>query len=421
MTNDLARDAVETAARLSYGRLIAFLAARSRDVAGAEDALGEAFASALEAWPKSGIPVKPEAWLLVAARRRLMHGARHRQVAAAAGPRLILAIEEAEQLMSERSEALFPDDRLKLLFVCAHPAIDPVAHTPLMLQTVVGLDAARIASAFLVSPAAMGQRLVRAKSRIRDLGIAFEIPDRDVLPGRLPAVLDAIYAGYGAGWNDGAGDNGGLTSEAIFLARTLVTLAPNEPEAHGLLALMLHAEARAAARRSPDGAFVPLDQQDCGLWDGQMTREADTHLILAGRMSGFGRYQCEAAIQAVHAERARSGVTNWPALATLYAALVRMSPSIGAAVSHAAVVARSSGYATAIRMLDALDPARVNAYQPYWAVRASVLRGLAKLDEAAIAYEVAAGMTRDQAVRLYLLIQRQSMLREAPGGDQPEG
>jgi RNA polymerase sigma-70 factor (ECF subfamily) len=410
---NLARDAVETAARQSYGRLVAFLAARSRDVAGAEDALADAFAAAIETWPRTGIPEKPEAWLLVAARRRLSHGARHRNVVAAAEPRLLLAIEEAEQIMSERSEALFPDDRLKLLFVCAHPAIDPAAHTPLMLQTVVGLDAARIASAFLVSPAAMSQRLVRAKSRIRDLGIAFEIPDTDALPGRLPAVLDAIYASFGAGWNDGE-DHAGMTSEAIFLARTLVALSPDEPEAHGLLALMLHAEARAAARRSPDGAFVPLDEQDCTLWDGAMMREADTHLILAGRMSRFGRYQCEAAIQSVHAERARSGVTNWAALATLYAALVRLSPSLGAAISHAAVVVRTSGHADALGMLDGLDPARVNAYQPYWAVRASVLRGLGRLDEASSAYEVAAGMTRDQAVRLYLLAQRQPMLRDAP-------
>lgn len=405
-----ARDAAEDAARRSYGRLVAFLAARSRDVAAAEDALADAFSAALETWPRTGIPDKPDAWLLVAARRRLTHAARHRKVSDAAVPRLVLAVEEAEDAMMERGEALFPDDRLKLLFVCAHPAIDPAAHTPMMLQTVVGLDAARIASAFLVSPAAMSQRLVRAKSRIRDAGIAFEIPDRDALPDRLPPVLAAVYACYAAGWDDGVDDRAALTSEAIFLARTLVHLAPGEPEAHGLLALMLHAEARRRARRASDGAYIPLDRQDCNLWDAAMIREADAHLVVAGGLERFGRYQCEAAIQSVHAERAVTGMTNWPALATLYGALTRLTPSIGAAVSHAAVIARSDSEQVALNMLDSLDPIRINAYQPYWAVRASILRGLGRHTEAAKAYEVAAGMTRDAAVRDHLLAERRTML-----------
>lgn len=226
-------------------------------------------------------------------------------------------------------------------------------------------------------------------------------------------MLAAVYACYAAGWDDGVDDRAALTTEAIFLARTLVQLAPDEPEAHGLLALMLHAEARKQARRGPDGAYVPLDRQDCSLWDTALIREADAHLVAAGGLERFGRYQCEAAIQSVHAARAVTGGTDWQALATLYGALTRLSPSIGAAVSHAAVAAHSEDNTAALRMLDALDPDRVNAYQPYWAVRASILRGLGQIDDCASAYAIAAGMTQDAAVREHLLAERRSMLEES--------
>ena len=204
----------------------------------------------------------------------------------------------------------FPDERLKLLFVCAHPAIDPAMHTPLMLQTVLGLDAARIAHAFLISPTTMGQRLVRAKTKIRDGGIRFEIPQERELPQRLDAVLEAIYAAFGIGWDDMAGvDQRGrdLAEEAIWLARVLLQLMPGEAEVHGLLALMLHCEARRAARRGPDGRYVPLSEQDCQKWSLPLIEEAERHLAEASSRGRTGRFQLEAAIQSVHAERARSG------------------------------------------------------------------------------------------------------------------
>ncbi len=245
---DGARGTAEAVARAAYGRLVAYLAARSRDVAAAEDALAEAFAAALRVWPETGVPERPEAWLFTAARRQLIQAGRRQAVRGAAEPTLALLAEERQ----DRAPDAFPDERLKLLFVCAHPAIDPAARAPLMLQTVLGLDAARIASAFLVAPAAMGQRLVRAKTRIREAGIAFAVPEPEELPERLAAVLDAIYAAYGSGWEDAAGTDArrkGLTAEAIWLARLVTALLPGEPEARGLLALMLYCEARAAARR----------------------------------------------------------------------------------------------------------------------------------------------------------------------------
>src|SRR5438105_9105172 len=252
-----ARRAIERAARDSYGRLIAFLSARSRDVAAAEDALADAFHAALETWPRTGVPNQPEAWLLTAARRRLIDNARHMRVHADAVPSLIAVADEAESMVE--GDIVFPDERLKLLFICAHPAIDAATRTPLMLQTVIGLDAARIASAFLVRPATMAQRLSRAKTKIRDARIAFEVPAAKELAARLDAVLEAIYAAYGSGWDDIAGADArrkGLAAEAIELGRLLLKLMPNEPEAQGLLALMLHCEARRDARRSAGGDYA---------------------------------------------------------------------------------------------------------------------------------------------------------------------
>src|SRR6204780_5302825 len=248
---------IERVARESYGRLVAYLSSHTRDVASAEDALSNALVAALKAWPRDGVPQNPEAWLLTTARRSFIDLVRHRPVAEASEPTLQLLREEREMT----SAAEFPDERLKLLFVCAHPAIDSAMHTPLMLQTVLGLDAARIARPFLVSPATLGQRLVRAKTKIRDTGIQFDVPQDSELPGRLDAVLEAIYAAFGIGWDDMAGaDQRGrdLAEEAIWLARVLLQLMPEQAEVHGLLALMLHCEARRAERRGPGGQFVPL-------------------------------------------------------------------------------------------------------------------------------------------------------------------
>ena len=398
-----ARVAAELAARTSYGRLVAYLAARSRDVAAAEDALGDAFAAALKTWPRIGVPDKPEAWLLTVARRHLVDAARHAGVKAAGAATLRTAVLEAQQEASW--ETVFPDERLKLLFVCAHPAIDEAARTPLMLQAVLGLDAARIASAFLVAPAAMGQRLVRVKARIRDAGIRFEIPARGELPRRLQAVLDAVYAAYGSGWEDVAGADPrqkGLAEEAIWLGRLLTRLLPEEPETHGLLALMLHCEARRGARRDATGRYVPLTRQDVALWSRPMIGEAERILAAASHAGKPGRFQLEAAIQSAHAERAVTGRTDWEAIALLYEGLIRMAPTIGARVAYAAALAEVRGPDGGLAALDALPSDAVSTYQPYWALRAHLLKRLGRATDAREAYARAIGVSEDMAVRDFL-------------------
>src|ERR1700739_659906 len=228
---------IERVARESYGRLVAYLSAHTRDVGSAEDALSNALVAALTTWPRDGVPQNPEAWLLTTARHSFIDLVRHRQVALASEPTLLLLKENSTEATVSTE---FPDERLKLLFVCAHPAIDSAMHTPLMLQTVLGLDAARIAHAFLVSPTTMGQRLVRAKTKIRNGGIQFEVPQERELPQRLDAVLEAIYAAFGIGWDDMEGvDQRGreLAEEAIWLGRVLLQLMSGEAAVYRLLAL----------------------------------------------------------------------------------------------------------------------------------------------------------------------------------------
>jgi predicted RNA polymerase sigma factor len=402
------RRAIERVARESYGRLVAYLSSHTRDVGSAEDALSNALVAALETWPRDGVPQNPEAWLLTTARRSFVDLVRHRQVAEASEPTLALLREQSKEPNMTLSPE-FPDERLKLLFVCAHPAIDPAMHTPLMLQTVLGLDAVRIAHAFLISPTTMGQRLVRAKTKIRDGGIRFEIPQERELPQRLDAVLEAIYAAFGIGWDDMAGvDQRGrdLAEEAIWLAQVLLQLMPKEAEVHGLLALMLHCEARRAARRGPDGRYVPLSGQDCQKWSLPLIEEAERHLGEASSRGRTGRFQLEAAIQSVHAERARSGGIQWNAITMFYEQLVRISPTLGTRTGYAAATAEAKGAEAGLVALDAIDADDISAYQPYWAVRAHLLQHLGKTVEALDAFDRAIGLTEDPAVRQFLLQKR---------------
>jgi predicted RNA polymerase sigma factor len=397
---------VERVARESYGRLVAYLSAHTHDVAAAEDALSEALLTAMKVWPRDGLPQNPEAWLLTAARHSIIDLIRHQRVVWESEPALLL-LKGGSTEMNTSTE--FPDERLKLLFVCAHPAIDPAMHTPLMLQTILGLDAVRIGGAFLVPPKTMGQRLVRAKTKIRDAGINFEIPDKRELPARLKAVLEAIYAAFGIGWDDMAGaDQQGrdLAEEAIWLARVLLELTPDEPEVRGLLAVMLYCESRRAARRGPHREFIPLSEQDPKLWSLALIEEAERHLAEASKAGQLGHFQLEAAIQSVHAERARGRRVEWKAIVQFYAQLIRISPTIGRQTGYAAAVAEANGSEQGLAVLDAIDRDAISAYQPYWAVRAHLLQRLARTAEAADAYDRASGLTEDPAIREFLLQKR---------------
>jgi len=392
--------AAEAAARSSYGRLLALLVARTRDIAAAEDALADAFLAALRHWPTQGVPANPDAWLLTAARNRLRNEARHRAVADTAHQHLAVLSDEAQQ-----SDDELPDERLKLLFVCAHPAIDPAIRTPLMLQTVLGLDAAQIGAAFLVPATTMGQRLVRAKTKIRDAGLRIEVPARDEMPERLGDVLEAIYAAYGASWDEVAGAERGrrdFAAESLFLSRLLVELLPAEPEAKGLLSLILFCESRRDARRDEAGRFVPLLRQELRRWSHAMVAEAERWLSDASSVRVFGRFQCEAAIQSVHAQTAITGATNHDALAMLYRLLIARCPSIGAFVGWAAAQLEVGRGSDALATLDQLDVEQVVAYQPYWVVRARALRAVGDAAAAQAALDRALALTVDPQLAEFL-------------------
>ena len=399
--NAQSRNTADAVARLSYGKLVAFLAARTRDVAASEDALSEAFASALADWPLNGCPSNPEAWLLTVARRKMIDAVRRCSNAEAANRKLQFLAEGLDAAGAE-----IPDRRLALMFVCAHPAIEAGIRAPLMLQVVLGLDAKAIASAFLMSPAAMGKRLVRAKDKIRQAGIPFSIPEREELPDRLDTVLDAIYAAFAEGWTDPGGTDvvrRDLTEEALFLARLVAELLPEEPEALGLLALMLHAEARRCARRNEDGEYVPLTQQSAALWDSRLIVEAEALLRRASALGSIGRYQLESALQSAHVYRCHTGQDNWAEVLKLYDALFALTGSPVVAINRALAIAELQGASTALETMQGIAAdVRVAEYQPYWAACAELLARTGAPGEARHAYEIAIGLERDPAVRRFL-------------------
>ena len=405
---DAAYRAAEFAARTSYGRLLAFLSARNGDIAGAEDALSAAFEAALKSWPERGIPDQPDAWLLTVARHTVIDLARHRK-------KHIDGEVDPEELMSHMvvetvSDTAIPDERLGLLFACTHPAIDAQCRAPLMLQTVLGFDAAAIASAFLVAPAAMSQRLVRAKQKIKLAGIPFVIPGRDLLHERVDSVADAIYAAYANGWSDPVGTEPhlmNLAAEAIWLGRVLAALLPDQPETLGLLALMLYSDARRAARRGGDGEYIPLSMQDPALWNKALIDEAEELLTQAATFGQAGRFQLEAALQSAHVVRRHSGSADSHAIVMLYDALLQLTGSPVVAINRAVALAETHGPAAGIAQLEAIADKiaghpSIGQYQPYWAARAELLKRAGDTVQARAAYGRAIGLETDQSVRHFL-------------------
>jgi RNA polymerase sigma-70 factor, ECF subfamily len=407
-----AHETVERIGRECYGRLLAILATKSNDVSAAEDALSDAFSDALIHWQRSGIPDNPEAWLLTTARRKRLDGFRRETIQQRVLEQVGIAIAADEsgrnKLTHERgsdSTITFKDERLKLMFVCAHPAIDEATRTPLMLQTLLGIDAARIASSMLIVPTTLGQRLSRAKRKIRDARIPFVIPNSEELVTRLASVLETIYAAFGLGWDDArctSDSSTDLTAQAIWLARTTNDLLPNHPETLGLLALMLFCDARATSRRGDCGKYIPFDEQSLEKWDMVKIEEAEKLLREASQMNQIGPFQLEAAIQSAHTFRRLSGVNNWRHILSLYDGLLTFSITFGALIGRASALAESDCPQAALLQLDLLDSDRVRSHLPYWALRAELLTRIGRLAEAREDYHRAIGLAIDPAVRHFL-------------------
>ncbi|MGL4439452.1 MAG: RNA polymerase sigma factor [Bosea sp. (in: a-proteobacteria)] len=403
---DVIGERVAHAARVSYGRLVAILSSRSGDIAAAEDHLAEAFRRALESWPEAGVPSNPEAWLLTVARNLA------RDSAKSAAVRLTtpLDLNEMDPAAMSVDPLAIPDERLKLMFACAHPAIDEAIRTPLILQTVLGLEAAEIGAAFLVPGATMAQRLVRAKQKIKAAGIPFVIPETPDMPPRIEAVLDAIYGIYALHWIDGAyaGADAArdLNAEALFLASLVAELLPDEPEALGLAALIGLAEARRDARLDEAGRYVPLAEQDTALWNGSMLLRAERLLSRAEKLGRIGRFQIEAAIQSVHAVRRITGRTDWPAVVALYEGLLRLAPSVGGVVGLAAALGQSDdpahGPSAGIAVLDAFAEQIGADFQPWWATRGRLLAESGQHSAAREHIQRAIDLSTDPAIRDFL-------------------
>ena len=394
-----------------WGRIIALIAAADGDISGAEDALSTALERAVTAWRDQGPPANPEGWLY----RVALNARRDVWKSAAARTSTALDEETIDRLGAGASDLgtdpgdpdALPDRRLELLAACAHPDIDPPARPLLMLSAVMGMTAKQIASAMALPAATVSARLTRAKKRVAGLGVAFGSPDRLDLESRLPDVHETIYGAFAIEWAHAAAQpRDGMIGEALYLSRLVAQLCPGDGESHGLAALIHLSAARFPARRSVDGRFVPLTEQNPDLWDRTLTEAGERHLVEVHRCGHVGRFGLEAAIQLLHMAGIRTGSTDWPMLLRLHDDLAKLAPSLGGSVSRSAVLAEVDGPEAGLTALDALDAdsPRLSAFQPAWVLRAHLLTRLGRDLEAAVARRRALDLTTDPAERAYLSV-----------------